>query len=150
MKKITEEQFKRTEFKHYAGKSSKLFVELRALEVGEHLFLGREEWKLSSDPTNHISNSCHRLKGALEGMRFSIKQLADDSGWIITKKVNMDDVPEANTGYRCSLCKEMFEARKNARQHLVLTHKGEFGRVMYLKAGKREPSKSWLKYLQGK
>lgn len=147
MKKITEEQFKRTEFKLNKGESSKLFAELKNLEINDHLFLGRDEWKLSSNPVNHISNSQHRLKGALVGMRFSIKHLNDGSGWVITRKVNMDDIPETDTGYRCSLCKEMFESRKTARQHLALTHKGEFGRVMYLKLGKREPSKRWLKYL---
>jgi uncharacterized C2H2 Zn-finger protein len=150
MRKINEEQFKKLEFKQYKGESTELFANLRKLEVGEHLFLGKDEWKLNSDPVSLVSNSQHRLKGLLVGYRFSIKQLADNLGWIITRRVNLNEAPEVDTGYRCSICKEMFESRKSARQHLAQTHVGEFGRVMYIKSGTRKPSERWLKYKNGK
>ncbi len=147
MKKIPEKQFKKLEFKIYSSQSTKLCKELNKLAIGEHLFLSREEWKLTSEPISLISNSQHHLKGILVGFKFSVKQLADNSGWIITRRENLDETSEVDTGYRCSLCKEMYANRRSARLHLVQTHKGQFGRVMYIVASKRSPSENWLKRL---
>ena len=146
MKQISEEQFRKLRFKKRKGLSNELSKSLLELEVGGHLFLARSEWKLNSEPGSLIYNAQNYFKSPLRGTRFSIKQLEDNSGWIITRRVNLENLPETDTGYRCSLCKEMFETRKGARQHLKEFHKGEFGRVMYLIAGKREPSDKWLKY----
>lgn len=150
MKKISDKEFREIIFKRRKGLSSEFIKILAGLDIGEHLFIGKDEWKLKSDPHNMISSSIVHIKSSLVGYRFSTRLLADDSGWIITRREKLEDALEVETGYRCSICKEMFDSRKSARSHLAQTHPRDFGRVMYLKVGKREPSDRWKKYIKGK
>lgn len=74
MKKINDNTFKNLKFKIRKGQANDLYDALHDLNIGEHLFLGKDEWKLNSDPRSLISNSQHMIGGLLVGYRFSIKQ----------------------------------------------------------------------------
>jgi hypothetical protein len=73
------------------GRNSELLRLANSLEVGEKLFVQRDEWAATgfiSEPTTLVHNSCHNPKALLFGKRFSTEWQKSgklQTGWLFTR-----------------------------------------------------------------
>ena len=63
------------------GTTDKFFREAALLNVGEALFIGKNEWPIKTPPVSSAFPKRYRSRGE----EYRVNTLADDSGWIITR-----------------------------------------------------------------
>ena len=81
MKKITQEEFEKMEFKVRRKSEKTPFRKaIEELEVGEFLKIEKDEWVRKSPISSVMQILNHTLK-----RKFSARTLADDSGWVVKR-----------------------------------------------------------------
>lgn len=80
MKKITQEEFEQYNYNLGSrGMNNPITQEIKNMEVGEHLFVSKEEWKMKTTPSVYFGN--YKVRGIFTA---SVKTIPE--GWVITKK----------------------------------------------------------------
>jgi len=78
---LAELTFKNQVFNTIERPSTKFFVAISELQIGEGLLILRDEWPNKNPP--HIGAMPTRLKQAIR--KYRQNSLEDDSGWVITR-----------------------------------------------------------------
>ncbi len=78
MKKLTKEEAAKLEFK--LGTSTVVRTVVMHLNVGEILLIKRREWTQKNGPGQMLTRITEKTN-----RKFSLKTLADDSGWIVER-----------------------------------------------------------------
>lgn len=83
MRKIAEEEYKKLKFK--ARYLNPIFKELAGLKKGEHFLIEKSDWTLKSAVGAYIQSSSYMKNSALQGFKFKVRSLSNNSGWVVTK-----------------------------------------------------------------
>lgn len=79
MKKLNKEELEKIAVKRFGYRNNPVLDFLKTISVGEGVIVTRTEWKKKTKPGVIISGTFR------DGRRFSTRQLADESGWLIVR-----------------------------------------------------------------
>lgn len=85
MEILTPKEISKLEYhcKRRISKNERVYEEIDKLKTGEGLTISNSEWLIKTPPVNALS---FVQKKAWKDRRFSVRKLADESGWAIIRK----------------------------------------------------------------